>query len=160
MWAWAEANGRKQLLTAITAIGLASPAIFILRNHPNQNVYFNELLWGDQLGRYDLDYWGLSYRQGFEELLRIDQREKIKVAINAYPGELNWEFLRPHEKPRFELLDKSQADQADYFISAFRHWESGFRNYQQKAGPYAGEEVYSVKLGATKILVVYRISGK
>ena len=148
--------GWRQALVGITALSLINAAWFMVRYHPHQNVYFNALAPGNLVGKYDLDYWGLSYKQGFEALAKIDPREKIKVACNAFPGELNWRFLKPALRARFELVDKSRMEEADYFISDFRHWAEGFRLLREREGPYSGEEVYAIKVGETTILGIYR----
>ena len=51
---------RRGLAAAALAAGLVEPALFCLRNHPNEIVYFNALVGGPRgaFGRYDLDYWG------------------------------------------------------------------------------------------------------
>jgi hypothetical protein len=66
-WGWqlllAERSRALRLAGAATlALGLAEPALFQLRNHPNQYVYFNALAGGPRaaFGRYELDYWGNS----------------------------------------------------------------------------------------------------
>jgi hypothetical protein len=48
------------LVTAALVVGIARPALFIVREHPNQVVYFNELAGGPAgaYGRYEMDYWG------------------------------------------------------------------------------------------------------
>src|SRR6185503_17656564 len=42
--------------------------LFMIKNHPYQDLYFNRLA-GKNLGEvqkhFELDYWGLSYREGF-----------------------------------------------------------------------------------------------
>ena len=151
--------GWRYALIGITALGMVNTAWFMVRYHPHQNVYFNELAPGDQLQQYDLDYWGLSYKQAFEALARIDNRKKIKVACNTFPGELNWRFLQPDIRVRFEVLDKSRVGEADYFISDFRHWAEGFRQYREHRGLFAGEEVYAVRVEGTKVVVVFRVGG-
>ena len=159
LWILTEGRrpGWRYALACITALGLASTAWFMVRYHPHQNVYFNELAPGDQLGQFDLDYWGLAYKEGFEALGRIDQRKKIKVACNTFPGALNWRFLKPGLKARFEILDKSRVEEADYFMSDFRHWAVGLQQYREHKGLFGGEEVYAVRVGETKVLVVYTV---
>jgi hypothetical protein len=48
------------LVTAALLVGIARPALFIIQEHPNQVVYFNELAGGPAgaYGRYEMDYWG------------------------------------------------------------------------------------------------------
>ena len=159
---WALAKDKRPAwryaLIGLTALGMGNTAWFMVRYHPNQNVYFNELAPGNQLAKFDLDYWGLAYKQGFEALAKIDKREKIKVACNTYPGELNWRFLPPGVRARFEVLDKSRVGEADYFLSDFRHWAEGFQQYREHRALFGGEEVFAVRVGGTKVLVAYTVS--
>ena len=48
------------LVTAALLVAIARPALFIVQEHPNQVVYFNELAGGPAgaYGRYEMDYWG------------------------------------------------------------------------------------------------------
>ena len=72
-WGWqsllAAAPVRLRVAAAAAlALGLAEPALFQLRNHPNQSIYFNALAGGPRaaFGRYELDYWGNSVLQAVE----------------------------------------------------------------------------------------------
>ncbi|MDV7394606.1 hypothetical protein RZS08_24700, partial [Arthrospira platensis SPKY1] len=44
----------------------------LVRFHPVQHVYFNALAGTSREYRFDQDYWGLAYKQAFEELARRD----------------------------------------------------------------------------------------
>ena len=147
----------RQGLVIFVGISIAYTTWVIIRYHPHQHVYFSEFMQGrNQLGQYELDYWGTSYKQGFEALAKMDQRDVIKVAYGSYPAELNWRYLRPHIKPRFVLV--KNYEEADYFISNFRHWEHGLGQYRDRKGPYAGEEVYRIMVGKTKVLGIYKMN--
>jgi len=112
-------------------------------------------VWGNQLGQYDLDYWGTSYKQGFEALARLDNRPVIKVAYQSYPATLNYEYLHPELRTRFELAEDPAA--ADYLISDFRIWRSELDQALNREGLYSGEEIYAIYAGQTKILGIYRL---
>ena len=64
---------RRAGMYALAGAALAGAIGGIVSLHPHQYAYFNSLAgWGDKesIGeRFDLDYWGVSYRQGFEHLL-------------------------------------------------------------------------------------------
>ena len=51
---------RSRWLPARSALMIAEPVVFQIRNHPNQAVYFTPAIGGPRgaFGRYDLDYWG------------------------------------------------------------------------------------------------------
>lgn len=149
-------NFSRQGVLGLAVISLLYTTWFMVRYHPHQNVYFSEFMQDhDQLAHYELDYWGTSYKQGFEALAKIDQRDVIRVAFGSYPAELNWQYLRPHIKPRFILV--KNYEEADYFLSNYRHWEKGIALYQKREGIYAGEEVYHICVGNTKIFGIYRV---
>ena len=57
--------------------------------HPYQNVYFNRLAGKDMQmikQRFDLDYWGLAYREGLAYILSVDDRETIPVYADTPAG--------------------------------------------------------------------------
>lgn len=56
---------------AVMLIDIALSLRFVLRNHPNQHVYFNILAGGYSNARnnFDFDYWGVSQKQLLEHLL-------------------------------------------------------------------------------------------
>lgn len=156
LWAASTAHKRgRALLALLTTLSLAGTTWKMARSHPHQYVCFNELIQGDQLGRYDLDYWGLSYKQAFEALAQLDPREKIKVAAAEFPARYNLDFTKPHIRDRFILVDDPQD--ADYYLSTFRLWQIGMGRALNREGLYAGEEVYAIWAGGSKILGVYRV---
>ncbi|MBM3284991.1 MAG: glycosyltransferase family 39 protein, partial [Candidatus Aminicenantes bacterium] len=68
----------KIILAAVMLTGLGRVAFFMARYHPHQNVYFNRLAGPDMASiakKFEMDYWGLSYKQGLEYLLRVDSAE-------------------------------------------------------------------------------------
>gem|GEM_PF-559264 len=93
----------KFILAAAMLAGLGRVAFFMVKNHPHENIYFNRLAGRDMasIGRnFELDYWGLSYKQGLEHLLRVDPSEIIKVAVDNRPGEYNSLILPREERCR------------------------------------------------------------
>jgi hypothetical protein len=61
------------------------PAILaILRLHPYEYVYFNELTGGVRgaFRRYELDYWALSYREAAEYLDREASQETVVAVVD------------------------------------------------------------------------------
>ena len=77
----AKQYGRLALLaaSAILVTGLLLPVVDIVRLHPYQYAYFNQLAGGIRgaEGRYMLDYWGLAFKQASQQLLtRLAQRRE------------------------------------------------------------------------------------
>lgn len=97
----------KLVLTAVVLVGLAPVGFFMVKYHPHQNVYFNRLAGRDMASvaqKFELDYWGLSYKQGLEYLLRFDPSEEIKVAVDNRPGELNVLILPRDQRRRLIIV--------------------------------------------------------
>jgi len=81
--------------------------------HPYQNVYFNPIVSKNSGDLFELDYYGLSFRQSLEELLKIDS-DTIKVALSNSAGVGNTYILPHKDKMRIQI---SVPDSAKYFIS-------------------------------------------
>ncbi len=140
---------------ALQAVGVSAVAICLIlimwdmrMTHPHQNVYFN-LLAGKNMAevkeRFELDYWGLSYRKALEYIVRTDKSPVIKVYAENWPGELNAFLLPPADRNR--LVFVKDFREAKYFAS----------NYREHKEEYPFEnEVFAVKFRDVKIMVVYK----
>ena len=84
--------------------------------HPLENVYFNALAPAHPEQFYEVDYWGLSYRQGLEWLLRHDARPHLRVySPEQHPLTLNLLLLPPASRARLEVVDSLAL--ANYVVS-------------------------------------------
>lgn len=135
----------------LISFSLVNTGVFMVRYHPHQNVYFN-ILAGKNMKEvkynFDLDYWGLSYRQALEYILKNDKGDDIKVCV-ANPsacGKINV-FILPSED-RNRLIYVDDPEEADYFISNYRYHRDEY-SYEH--------EYFSIKVGGEKIMVVYKL---
>ncbi|MBN2119527.1 MAG: hypothetical protein JW734_00545 [Candidatus Omnitrophica bacterium] len=134
----------------IAVICLSSIAGFMIINHPYENIYFNRLAGSDMAqikNRFELDYWGLSYKQALEYIVRNDSDPIIKIYVDNLPGRLNAYILPERDAKRLVYVDT--PGEAKYFLSNFR-WH--VEDYPYK------NEYYSVTVGSAKIMVVYKMS--
>jgi len=116
--------------------------------HPYQAVYFNAFA-GDKAfikQRYELDYWGVSYRKGLEYISKIDNRPEIKVLVANSPGVYNLNILPEYDRKRITFTDDPK--QAEYFITNFRWHPNDYG---------LGNPIYSVKVDKMLILAVYQL---
>jgi hypothetical protein len=131
------------------AAGLAEPVAFMAQNHPFENVYFNVFA-GDfstLRSRFEMDYWGLSYKQGIDYILATDARPTIKIAVANKPGEfyIDGALTRAQQS---RLVLETDPRSADYFVTDFR-WHPQ---------DYPGlNEVYSIQVRGATILAVYKV---
>jgi dolichyl-phosphate-mannose-protein mannosyltransferase len=82
--------------------GTAVPVAHMIRLHPFEYTYFNDLSGGVTAarGRYMLDYWGLSFKQASQALLAsLAERHESK------PRDRPWKIAvcGPHRSPQVEL---------------------------------------------------------
>jgi hypothetical protein len=129
--------------------GLIEPTWFMVGNHPFENVYFNVLA-GDPATlrqRFELDYWGLSYKQGIDFILENDTSKSIKIFVADPPG-LDYINSGLSIDNKSRLIPVKDPSEANYFVSVFR-WHPEDYAYTN--------EVYSVKVRGTKVMVVYRL---
>jgi hypothetical protein len=155
-WLWARfrtASGWPGRIACFCLLGmllvnLGGAAHFMIASHPHQAVYFNSLAGGIRgaEGRFELDYWGLSYRAALEHILANDERDVIKVYVVSEPGRHNAMILTPDERRRIVFVDRPVK--ANYYLTTYR--------WQDAAGA-SGDEVYSIEVGGAKIMAVYRI---
>lgn len=124
--------------------------VWMIASHPYQNVYFNCLAGRDMQTikmRFDLDYWGLAYREGLEALLKLDAGKQIKVYADTPAGVRNAAILTTSEEHRLQFVD--DPGEADYFIGNYRWHPADY--------PYP-DEVITIWVGNAKILSVFRLS--
>lgn len=130
-------------IVILTVLNIATTARFIIRNHPNQYVYFNEITGGIKgaEGNFDLDYWGVSYRKGLEHIAGIDPRKEIKVFF-AFGIGAHADVLRDRDR-RFVPVDR--LEDAEYVLSNYR--------WQKRKPPLPN--IYYVRVDGVPIMGVY-----
>jgi hypothetical protein len=146
--AWSRIAAAAALL--VLAAGMAGALHFMVRNHPFENVYFNRLVGGIKGadGKYEMDYWGLSYRQLLESLLTKGRGRTLKVFALNEPGYYNSFLLRPAERGRLSYARSPGA--AEYYLTNFR-WD--------RLDLPPGSEFVSVEVEGVTLSAAYRLRG-
>jgi hypothetical protein len=84
-----RAFGRAAVATGVAALvaGAVVPLIDMVRLHPYQYTYFNQLAGGVRAAdeRYMIDYWGLAFKQAAQEL-----RARLVERHESPPGDRRW----------------------------------------------------------------------
>src|SRR5690606_16459040 len=123
---------------------------FMVHYHPFQQNYFNELVPKKQeylRKNYDLDYWGVSLKQGLEYIVANDRSPLIKVYPNIENFVVKHAALLPREQ-RVRIQEVSSVEEADYFITNFR-WHPNDYSY--------GQIFYEEKVSNSTIMRVYKL---
>jgi hypothetical protein len=112
-------------LVALAALGCLTAADMVAL-HPYQSVYFNRLVAGGlrtAVGKYDSDYWCLSYREGAEWLLRryagTACSEKVRVGGHSILLQTSY-YLRKTEEGRRVFSPVSLDDAPHYALATTR----------------------------------------
>ncbi|MEO8621266.1 MAG: hypothetical protein ABI625_09395 [bacterium] len=135
------------LLSTALLLCLAPVVNFMVRNHPFEHVYFNRFAGSDMKEvkqRFELDYWGLSYRKALEYIVHTDSASQIRIFAATYPGRVNVAMLLPQDRLRVVLVPT--LNEADYFVTNYRFHPDDYQF------PY---EVFSVRVGNASIASVF-----
>jgi len=143
------------VITAITIYSICSTSFFMIKYHPHQNVYFNFIAGKDISKKFELDYWGLSYKQGLEYILNIDKNKIININAETPCGERNVGILNKRDRERINFVS---IENATYFISNYRFtWnQNQYYKYNEKAYPYINK-IFSIQIKDYEIIGIYKL---
>lgn len=135
----------RRTVCGIIGLQMGLTGIWMIRNHPFEYSYFS-IPARFIAGKFELDYWGLSYRAGLEWILKNDARERINVFVAARTGEAAADTLPLKDWNRLYFVG---PDEADYILDNFRG--NGYiREFS------TNKQAHSVAVDGLEILGVYR----
>lgn len=138
----------KTIVAGLCLLQVGGVVYFMVKNHPFQQVYFNELVSHDKeylQDNYEMDYWGCAFKQGLEHVLATDKRNTIKMAWAVNPLPNNIMMLPAKDRARIQMID----GKADYLITNFRDMAHG--KYTELT-PY-----YTISVLNSKIMCIYKL---
>ncbi len=144
-----QAPGR--LIYGISAAAFLHIGILMVIAYPYQLCYFNSvtniLVKGEMNKRYDLDYWGTSFKEAFETILVNEGGQNIPIAVGSASGRKNLWMLEDYQSKRISIVSR---DKAKYFITTFRwNWAEQDR--------FKGMEFASIKAGSNTICQTFKL---
>lgn len=149
-------------LSIVIAFDISMTALFMIRNHPFQDIYFNALCGGIKgaSGKFELDYWGVSYRNGLEYLLKMDKSDLVITAVGHVPGKINHYILPLKQRLRLRTFlypcrpfnfvsfnDQITLKKVSYLVTTYR-WIKEH---------YAFKELKTITVDGVPILWVYEL---
>jgi tetratricopeptide (TPR) repeat protein len=152
------ANQWLQRTLVFVAIALLSlPAIWMVRNHPNEVVYYNELVGGTKgaYGNYELDYYSNSCREAAEWIAAQEPTRNITVAINNEPLTGAYYAQRINPNIQFQWVREYEEEKPywDYAIFTTRTYSK--TELMNGSYPPKGT-VYKVEVDGVPIAVVVK----
>ncbi len=144
----------RQAALGVTILSCLHTSVKMIKIHPHQQVYFNELAGDNKMERFEMDYWGVAYKQAFEEIVRRDTTgQPIHVYCANQPCFDNY-FALP-EPLQSKIKMRYGIEVATYYLSNHR-WEHTMRNFLNKEYPF-DDEYFSIKADGERIIGVYRV---
>lgn len=109
----------KKFLLFLLTIYFLNISSWIIKNHPHQYVYFNETVDKKNIHqKFDLDYWGLSYKENFEYIINNDHKDQLKI-YNLSSNKLFYPLFSIEENLRKRFVIVKNINDADYVFNNF-----------------------------------------
>ncbi len=145
----AAAGNRRKLVAALFLLQLGISGSFMIKNHPFEHVYFNELVSHKPeylRTHFDLDYWGCADKQAIEYILAHDNTDTVKIWWSLDPVGNNRMMIPANCRERVKLVGEELHP--TYFMT---NWRNHPEDY-----PY--KEVYhDIKVLNSTVLRIYKL---
>ncbi len=139
------------VVLALLFFSIISTLTFMVNNFPLQYVYFNNsfLFAPPEYIRkhFEMDYWGVSYKQSLEYILKVDKNASINVCVENAPGITNLGILPVADRGRINMVSREEAT---YFITNFR-W------HPQDYSEYEAFKFYSIKVKDNTVSQIFKL---
>ena len=126
-------------------------SIFMINNFPVQHVYFNYILSKSEPEHirqtFELDYWGTSYKQSLEYILKNDKSQLIDINVANSAGKININILPIDERARINFVP---FELATYFITNYRWHPQDYEDIEEFG-------YYSIKVANNTINKIYKL---
>lgn len=138
-------------VSGLLIMSLFSSGFFIYSNFPLGHTYFNEVITLQKpnyaIQKFENDYWGVSYKQGFEYILKHDDSKNINLAVQNMPGYLNEDMLSEEGENRIHMKN---INEADYFLTEFRFHSFAPDSLEDK-------KFHTIKIANSTVLQIYKL---
>ena len=111
----------RMLIHSAVGAGIVAFIVAMVAIHPHEYIYFNFMV--DRTTpehlrmRYDMDYWYISFREGYEHLLERFPSASLHVRLlNAPSVKLNWEILPEEDRERLIV----QGERLDFYSASYK----------------------------------------
>lgn len=136
-------------VAVVMVLAFAGSAIFSIANHPHQHVFFNVLVNRSEKNHerklFEMDYWGTTYKQGYEAILSTDTSNNIKIKVANAAGIYGLDILSEEDRKRLIVVDKDP----DYLLTNYRWHPADY--------PYTNE-VFSVEVQNNTVMSIFKLS--
>tara|TARA_B100000579_G_scaffold403925_1_gene388330 strand:- start:5274 stop:6422 length:1149 start_codon:yes stop_codon:yes gene_type:complete len=117
-------NKFKFFLIFIFLFSFLNTSYWMVKNHPHQYVYFNFLAGENFNKKFEMDYWGLSYKENIEFLLDYQKVGKINL-FNLSHNKLYYPLMGFSKKQKSRINVVQSKEDADYFMTNYYYMSPG-----------------------------------
>ena len=145
------------LLLFLTIGSCVKVAIDMVRLHPNQQVYFNEIVSQTPHEKFEVDYYGTPYKQALRYLLKSRKDDTLNIHVTMPAGIINKINFPSKEMDRLNYVALKKAD---FLISNF-HFPTDTslcKKYLDETFPFDQPELFTLKYKGSRIVSVYELS--
>jgi hypothetical protein len=171
VYRWLNTKNKQLLLQGfclLVLLNLSYIALQMIYYHPHQNAYFNHLVSHKKnyiRHNYEMDYWGLSYKQGLNYLVNKKhpkQTDTLNILVDNEPGSINLDALDKADKGRIKLV--KTASEADYYLTNYRRKNFDITEfpdrYKDIADDKIPEEIYAIYVHNSSIMSVFAVKNR
>lgn len=119
---WPARSARnRQVIYALLALGYLPVLINMVRLHPYQYTYFNEIAGGVSTAQwhFETEYWGTSYKEAAEKLIAFLEETEASgqfIVNMEHPTWLMTHHIPEEWRDRLRIV-RSQGEPADFFVA-------------------------------------------
>lgn len=137
----------KEFIIMLFCINILYTGYWMVKNHPLQNIYFNKFSrhFFDVGRKFELDYWGLSYKQGLEYILQhANKTDTIIYSALNLPGQNNLMIMSKEDRQRMKYVDANDPT-----------WQYYLTNYRGGSDPENSVLWHKIMVDSIPVLGIY-----
>jgi len=152
----------------LISCNLAYIGFQIIYYHPHQNTYFNHLVSHKKNSirhHYEMDYWGLSYKQGLKFLVKEKHpksTDTLNILVDNEPGSINLDAIDKADKGRIKLVNT--VAEADYYLTNYRRKNFDIvefpERYKDSFDTKIPKEIYAIIVHNSSIMSVFAVKNR
>ncbi len=149
-------NILKNFFNIIILVTIFYNCFSLIYYHPFQSIYFNSFLTKKMKNSFEGDYYGLSAKNFFYEINKIDKRNEIKIAVASHtPLQRGLESLPINLRKRFNIVGQEYRS-ADYIYKNNISEVNSKLNKKYEV-PKNFSKIYELEIGKVVIYEIYKL---
>jgi hypothetical protein len=134
-------------------LSLLPNILWMIKNHPYQNLYYNTFVKNNFNRYFEADYWGLTNKDALK-IISNDTNEAVKVfSMNTSDLNLSKRMLNKENRNKINIV--YNVDLADYVVNHYYDWSGRLLPFDYKVP--AGFNVFKdIKINNTIVNSIYK----